>query len=32
MGYLIAKLWIYLLIAFVVGCYVGWSRHAARRI
>jgi hypothetical protein len=31
MSYLIARLWIYLLVAFLVGLYVGWTRYGARR-
>ncbi len=28
MSYLIARLWLYLLIAFLVGVYVGWTRRS----
>lgn len=31
MWYLVAKLWLFLLIAFAVGLYVGWTTHGRKR-
>jgi hypothetical protein len=30
MTYLVAKLWIYLLVAFLIGGYVGWTSRSSR--
>lgn len=31
MSHMIAQLWFYLLIAFLIGAYVGWTRCGRRR-
>ncbi|MBA8876606.1 hypothetical protein FHW16_000288 [Phyllobacterium myrsinacearum] len=31
MMYLITKLWLFLLVAVLVGFYVGWSTHSEKR-
>ena len=31
MWYLITQLWLWLLIAFIIGVFVGWMTHTDRR-